>query len=99
MGMDLYASSDVARRIWDLADAHFKQNYGFSILHIVRNNPTQVTVHFGGPRGDRIRRSYMAMTYELVQPDGSLITLPLFPTITADSDCYTFKCVPRTILF
>ena len=42
MGMDLYASSAVARAIWDRADAHFVKNYGFSILEIVRNNPKEV---------------------------------------------------------
>lgn len=28
MGMELYASSPVAREVWDLADRHFMENYG-----------------------------------------------------------------------
>ena len=40
--MDLYAASSVARSIWDRADAHFINSYGFSILDIVRNNPKEV---------------------------------------------------------
>ena len=28
MGMDLYASSPVAKEVWDRADAHFMENYG-----------------------------------------------------------------------
>lgn len=32
MGMDLYNSSDVAKEVWDKADNHFVNNYGFSIL-------------------------------------------------------------------
>ena len=28
MGMELYASSQVAREVWDRADAHFMENYG-----------------------------------------------------------------------
>jgi fatty acid synthase subunit alpha len=39
MGMDLYKSSAVAKDIWDRADRHFMDNYGFSILEIVRTNP------------------------------------------------------------
>ncbi|KAM9886511.1 hypothetical protein OXX79_014141, partial [Metschnikowia pulcherrima] len=36
MGMDLYNSSDVAKEVWDRADRHFVNNYGFSILDIVK---------------------------------------------------------------
>ena len=32
MGMDLYASSPVAKEIWDRADKHFLDNYGKSTL-------------------------------------------------------------------
>ncbi|KAF0711481.1 hypothetical protein As57867_005239, partial [Aphanomyces stellatus] len=39
MGMDLYATSPVAKRIWDDGDRHLEEKYGFSILDIVRNNP------------------------------------------------------------
>ena len=28
MGMDLYASSEVAKEVWDRADKHFMDNYG-----------------------------------------------------------------------
>jgi len=59
MGMDLYQSSEIARQIWDRADFHFKNNYGFSILDIVRNNPKERTIHFGGPKGEKIRSNYM----------------------------------------
>ena len=60
MGLDLYQSSAIARQIWDRADFHFKENYGFSILDIVRNNPKERIVHFGGPKGEKIRENYMA---------------------------------------
>jgi len=59
MGMDLYESSPIAKQIWDIADHHFKENYGFSILDIVKNNPKERIVHFGGPKGDKIRQNYM----------------------------------------
>jgi fatty acid synthase subunit beta len=32
MGMELYASSEVAKEVWDRADKHFWDNYGMSIL-------------------------------------------------------------------
>ena len=36
MGMDLYASSDVAKSVWDRADKHFMDNYGtFSLTHYI----------------------------------------------------------------
>lgn len=35
MGMELYANSPVARAVWDEADVHLGEVYGFSILEIV----------------------------------------------------------------
>lgn len=32
MGMELYASSPVAREVWDRADKHFMENYGTSVF-------------------------------------------------------------------
>lgn len=91
MGMDLYASSPVARAIWDRADKHFIQNYGFSILEIVRSNPKEKTVHFGGIRGKAIRQHYMDLTYDVVEQDGSTRTMSLFPEITEHTSSYVFK--------
>jgi fatty acid synthase subunit beta len=81
MGMDLYDSSPVAKSIWDQADKHFVENYGFSIIDIVRNNPKEKVIHFGGPKGERIRQNYMSLMYDVVAADGTINTLPLFPTI------------------
>lgn len=44
MGMAAYASSAAARDVWDRADAHTRSKLGFSILEIVRNNPSEVIV-------------------------------------------------------
>src|SRR4051812_21119096 len=44
MGMELYQSSAAARNVWDTADAHLRTIYGFSIVDIVKNNPTQKTI-------------------------------------------------------
>ncbi|KAJ1909732.1 fatty acid synthase alpha subunit Lsd1, partial [Mycoemilia scoparia] len=91
MGMDLYAKSDVARTIWDAADSHMLKAYGFSIIDIVRNNPKEKTIHFGGPKGKEMRDNYRSMTYDTVDASGSVKSLPLFPEITETSSFYTFK--------
>src|SRR5665811_562548 len=40
MGMDGYGRSKAARDVWDRADAHTRSVLGFSILTVVRDNPT-----------------------------------------------------------
>ena len=49
MGMAGYQRSKAAREIWDRADAHTRSALGFSILTVVRDNPTRLvadgTVH------------------------------------------------------
>ncbi|MGA8850153.1 MAG: acyltransferase domain-containing protein, partial [Aeromicrobium sp.] len=44
MGMAGYQRSKAAREIWDRADAHTRTALGFSILTVVRDNPTELTV-------------------------------------------------------
>ena len=50
MGMDGYERSAAARDVWDRADRHTRAALGFSILSIVRDNPTVVSV--ASPDGD-----------------------------------------------
>ncbi|MCJ1378643.1 beta subunit of fatty acid synthetase [Xylographa soralifera] len=91
MGMELYAESKAARKVWDFADEHFLQNYGFRITDIVKNNPKELTIHFGGARGRRIRDNYMAFTYTAASAiDDVMETKPIFPTINEDTDSYTY---------
>lgn len=63
MGMELYNTSPVAKRVWDQADEHLGAVYGFSIIDIVKNNPQEITVHFGGLKGQTIRKRYMDLFY------------------------------------
>ncbi|KAF8473168.1 fatty acid synthase beta subunit dehydratase [Kalaharituber pfeilii] len=91
MGMDLYQSSPVAREVWDRADKHFMDNYGFSIINIVKNNPKEFTVHFGGPRGKAIRQNYMSMTFETVGADGATKSERIFKDIDEHTDSYTYR--------
>ncbi|OMJ08649.1 Fatty acid synthase subunit alpha [Smittium culicis] len=91
MGMDLYEKSEVARKVWDTADAYLLEMYGYSILEIVRKNPKTKRIYFGGPKGERIRKNYTSMIYESIDKDGNVVTTPLFPEITEDSLFYTFS--------
>ncbi|KAJ7019830.1 fatty acid synthase [Mycena alexandri] len=74
-------TSNAPRAVWDGADAHLLAVYGFSIVEIVKDNPKEKTVHFGGIKGQAIRRRYMDMTYDTMDKDGNVKTLPLFADI------------------
>ncbi|KAG7748821.1 hypothetical protein KL912_001883 [Ogataea haglerorum] len=91
MGMDLYNSSEVAKNVWDRADRHFIDNYGFSILDIVKNNPNELTVHFGGPKGRKIRENYITMMFETIDEDGKLKSEKIFKEIDENTTTYTFR--------
>lgn len=91
MGMELYNNSPVAREVWDRADRHFLENYGLSIIDIVKNNPKELTVYFGGPRGKAIRQNYMAMTFESVNADGSIKSEKIFKGIDENTASYTYR--------
>ncbi|KAH3679792.1 hypothetical protein WICPIJ_008526 [Wickerhamomyces pijperi] len=90
MGMDLYAKSDVAKQVWDRADEHFLKTYGFSIIDIVKNNPEELTVHFGGEKGRSIRANYTQMTFETIV-DGKVISEKIFKEITDSTTSFTFR--------
>lgn len=90
MGMDLYKTSSVAKEVWDKADRHFIDNYGFSILHIVNNNPKELTVHFGGLKGKKIRENYISMNFETISEDGKLQSEKIFKEVDHNSTSYTF---------
>ncbi|KAK0909690.1 beta subunit of fatty acid synthetase [Friedmanniomyces endolithicus] len=91
MGMDLYNSSAVAKEVWDRADTHFMDNYGFAITNIVKNNPKELTIHFGGARGKAIRQNYMSMTFETVAADGSIKSEKIFKEISDTTTSYTYR--------
>ncbi len=54
MGMDVRARSKAARKVWDEADRFTRGTLGFSVLHVVRDNPTSIIasgVHYHHPDG------------------------------------------------
>ncbi|KAH8590940.1 acyl transferase domain-containing protein [Bisporella sp. PMI_857] len=91
MGMDLRDHSLVARVVWDRADNYFMETFGFTLTHIVKNDPKELTIHFGGPKGKRIRQNYMNLSQDATLPDGTPITTRLLPEITLRSKSYTFR--------
>ena len=56
--MDLYNSSPAARAVWEGADAHLLAVYGFSIVEIIKDNPKEKTIHFGGIKGQAIQQRW-----------------------------------------
>ncbi|KAL6237517.1 putative sterigmatocystin biosynthesis fatty acid synthase subunit beta [Aspergillus navahoensis] len=89
MGMALYDTNAAARAVWDRAERHFRSQYGISLLHIVRDNPTSLTVNFGTRRGRQIRSTYLAMS----DSDESML-----PGLTRDSPSYTFNYPPGLLM-
>ncbi|OBA85871.1 3-oxoacyl-ACP synthase [Mycobacteriaceae bacterium 1482268.1] len=54
MGMEVRARSKAARAVWDSADKFTRETLGFSVLHVVRDNPTSLIasgVHYQHPEG------------------------------------------------
>ncbi|MFY9492766.1 MAG: acyltransferase domain-containing protein, partial [Mycobacterium sp.] len=54
MGMEVRSRSKAARTVWDRADAFTRDALGFSVLHVVRDNPTSLVaggVHYHHPDG------------------------------------------------
>ncbi|CUA75193.1 fatty acid synthase subunit beta, fungi type [Rhizoctonia solani] len=98
MGMELYNNSPAARAVWEAADAHLLALYGISIEDIVKKNPKETTIHFGGIKGQDIRKRYMTMSYDTTDKDGNIKTLPLFADIHVRTPQYTFRH-PNGILF
>ena len=52
--MEVRARSKAARKVWDTADKFTRDTLGFSVLHVVRDNPTSLIasgVHYHHPEG------------------------------------------------
>lgn len=71
---------------------------GFSILRIVRENPKELTVHFGGPRGRAIRERYMSITVEKSEADGEVRLQRIFKELDENTKSYTHRA-PQGLLY
>ena len=90
MGMELYSTSPAAKTLWNRGEKVLRERFGFSILQIVRENPEQLLVSFGGMRGRRIRNNYLVMTKQTgsIQGDGEKTCI--VPSLTLQSASHTF---------
>ncbi|GKZ29138.1 hypothetical protein AbraIFM66950_003298 [Aspergillus brasiliensis] len=91
MGMELEKQSASARMVWQTADEYFSKTYGFSISQIVRDNPKNLTVYFGGVKGRAVRANYISLKFDTAGDDGTVISKRVFPEITTSSRSYTFR--------
>ncbi|ORX74997.1 hypothetical protein DL89DRAFT_320387 [Linderina pennispora] len=66
------------------ADAHMLAKYGVSLLSIVRGNPTE---------GTSVRSSYMSLTTEVPNGDGTVRIVPLFPGINTRTRSFKHRAV------
>ncbi|GAM37488.1 fatty-acid synthase complex protein [Talaromyces pinophilus] len=98
MGMDLYRSSPVAKKIWDDIDQYLLENYGWSILKMVQENPKRLTIYFSGKRGRAIRDRYLSMSISSIGPDGQVVNTPLLQGITPKTRSFTFED-PKGLLY
>jgi len=57
----------------------------------VKNNPKELTIHFGGPRGKAIRANYIAMTFETVATDGTIKSEKIFKEVDENTTSYTYR--------
>lgn len=62
---------------------------GFSLIDIVRNDPKEITIHFGGKRGRLLRQNYLNITRTVVR-NGEISSEPILLGLTAKSTSYTF---------
>lgn len=60
-------------------------------MNIVKNNPKELTIHFGGPRGKTIRENYMQMNFETIAADGSVKSERIFKEISEKTTSYTYR--------
>ena len=96
--MDLYNSLPAACAVWEGADAHLLTVYGFSIVEIVKDNLKEKTIHFNSIKGQAIQQCYMDMTYNTMDKDSHVKTLPLFADINVRCPNFTFSH-PAGLLF
>ncbi|KIK64562.1 hypothetical protein GYMLUDRAFT_241101 [Collybiopsis luxurians FD-317 M1] len=71
--------SPAACAVLDGNDKHLCAVYSFSILEIVKDNPAEETIHFGGIKRQATCQCYMDMSYDTIDKDGYVKTLPLHP--------------------
>eukprot|EP00808_Paulinella_micropora_P024899 g5996.t1 len=95
MGADLWNSKDnnvstvAGKGVWDRVDGHFQNEWGFSLLDIVKTNPSRVWISFrtpGSDNGTRWKSRWAALQTSRVDAQGNVTWKPLFPQLQ-DPEC------------
>ena len=81
-----------------IPNAVTKRTIGFLITDIVKHNPKELKIHFGGHRGHRIRQNYLSMVYVKRISDGRMVPEKVFKDISEHTTSYTHRS-PRGLLF
>ncbi|KAJ2090400.1 fatty acid synthase alpha subunit Lsd1 [Coemansia sp. RSA 986] len=84
--MSLYDQSNSAKDVWDCAERYMLEEYGISLLDVVRSNPTRMEVKFEGERGSRLLGKYMSLKKDCLQTSPCVL-----PGLSSDSQNYTFN--------
>src|SRR3981189_1799849 len=73
--------------------------YGLSIIELVKENPKEKTIHFGGIKGQTISQRYMDMTYDMMDKDGNVTVLPLFAHMVARTAKNNMRLLIPTVFY
>ncbi|KAH8885019.1 hypothetical protein GQ53DRAFT_829395 [Thozetella sp. PMI_491] len=95
MGMVGYEADAASRDVWDRGDKHLSELYGFSLIELIKNNPTSLTIYFGGAQGRALRARYLSLTKD------DPVTgkpIPVMDDLSPNASSYTFRN-PSGLLF
>ena len=70
-----------SRRLGCFRHSPARRLRGFSVIEILKDNPKEKTIHFRGIQGHAIRSRYLGMTYDIMDKDGVVRTIPFFGDI------------------
>lgn len=70
--------------------------YGFSVVEIAKENTKEKTFHFGGIKDRAIHQGYMNTTYDTMDKDGNIKTLPLIEDLNVRI-CSPFAQIPLVV--
>lgn len=73
------------------------ENYGFSLLEIIRKNPKEITINFRSENGRKIREKYMSLRHKVKHGDSEVV-VQLFHDIRDTTDKFAFTH-PQGLLF
>eukprot|EP00457_Paulinella_chromatophora_P000021 gb/GEZN01000021.1/.p1 GENE.gb/GEZN01000021.1/~~gb/GEZN01000021.1/.p1 ORF type:complete len:4174 (-),score=689.58 gb/GEZN01000021.1/:631-13152(-) len=95
MGSEVWGSTDqslptlAAKEVWEQVEAFFMNEYGFSLMEIVKENPARVWIGFrtpGSSNGEKWKKKWASLQTSKVDEKGNEVLVPLFPQLQSE-DC------------